>query len=192
MADAPQIVRRNFRQYDRDQGHAGILFPTGPGWAYGTPVVGTGSRGWVARGVPSRSMRIAAITFQTTLAATTDDPCAVAIYDSTIGASAPIVTSGAVTGKLNAVAGVQSVSITPTTLAAGKVYYAAFSYGAVGGTAATLVIGTFISGQTPAFLGSAFPDREHDAKASMHPLSATWGAVGNVTAAFLPLGLIEG
>jgi hypothetical protein len=115
----------------------------------------------------------------------------VAIYDSTLVSSAPLVTSGAVTGKMNATAGLQTIAITPTTLKAGQVYFAAFSYGAVGGTAATCLTGLYSSGQQMKFFGSSLPNMPHDTKASTHPLTAAWGAAGNATAVWVLLALLE-
>ncbi len=86
------------------------------------------------RFIPRRDMTIVKLGFVTTIAATNNDTVDVGLFDST---GAKIVTSGATSGKANATAGAQTVSISSTQLTAGTVYYAALQYGAVGGTAAT-------------------------------------------------------
>lgn len=122
------------RGYDRDFGLPGILGPTGVEWPSTTGAL-QANRASLLRICPSRIMRIKSIRFVVTTAAGADDACDVGIYDST---GTKIVSSGAVTGKLNSV-GVKVVEIAETTLEPNKVYFLALSCGAIGGTAASVV-----------------------------------------------------
>jgi len=97
----------------------------------------TGSRAYYARFVPTRNLAVSKIAFATSVAAGANDNVDVGIYNA---AGERIVSSGATAGKLNASAGVQTVSITETALTAGTVYYAALACGALGGTAATVIM----------------------------------------------------
>lgn len=104
-----------------------------------------------ARFMPRRDMRIVKLGFVTTVAATNNDAVDVGLFDST---GAALIRTGATTGKANATAGTQTISITATQLTAGLVYYAAFAYGAVGGTAATIQTVTAGAAGTPQMFGT--------------------------------------
>lgn len=88
----------------------------------------------VARFVAVRNMTIKSIGFGVNSAATADDAVELGLYDAS---GNRIVTSGSQTGLVNT-SGMKKVTIADTAIIAGTVYYAAFSYGAIGGTAAGL------------------------------------------------------
>lgn len=141
----------------------GVFAPSGVSIPGGT-VLATASRSYYARFVPTKTMAITKIKVFTSVAATNNDECDVGIFSST---GAKLVTAGATAGKMNATAGVQSITVTSTTVQAGTVYYAGFAYGTVGGTAATMItdamtgfIGQVVSTEVPNVLHgfqAAFP-----------------------------------
>jgi hypothetical protein len=131
---APRVSRRNFKQYDRDNGQRGIIAPTAS-HGVGT-IVATASRAYYVRFVPSRPMQIVSIKFVVTAFSATDDAVDVGIINGTTGVR--LVSSGATTGKVNTTNAVKSITVTSTALAANQAYYAGLAYGTVGGTAATL------------------------------------------------------
>lgn len=174
---------------DRDNGQAGIYGHTGPG-ALGTtgPVA---NRAYMTRFVPSRAITVRSIAFNVGNPASNDDAIDVGIYDST---GTRLVSLGATTGLANSV-GVKIVTIPAVALSAGTVYYAAFSYGTIGGTAA--VVGAVLFSHIGA--GGLFcptstaelPTVECDAKDASHPLPAAWGALGRATSQNVLLALRE-
>lgn len=116
----------------------GVITPTlNGGWFFGTGAV-TAGRLQLQRFVAPRSMNITAARIGTTVAASVDDAVHIGIYDST---GARLATSGAVTGKLNAVQG-HTIPLT-VSLTAGTVYYSAFVVPAIGGTAAQVLTAQF-------------------------------------------------
>lgn len=166
-----ELTRRNFRQYDRDDGQSGILAPNDPGVSAGSLTAVT-TNAYFSRFVPSRSMTIVNIAFAVTTAASVDDPCDVGIYTVSGANLTRVVSAGATSGKLNA-GGRQSIAITATTLAAGTVYYAGISFGTIGGTAA-VVGGANLGGSAQnTLLGTALPSIVGVAKAASHPLPAS-------------------
>jgi hypothetical protein len=172
-ANVATITGRGAMDYDRDNGQAGMYAP--PTTAPQVASALTASRASFARFVPSRSMTIARLAFLVTTAAGADDACDVGIYDST---GTRIVSSGATLGKLNST-GVKTVDIAPTTLAAGSVYYAAFSVGTFGGTAPSVILSNFANSQMTTLFGTASGVRETGLVAASHPLP-----VGPVTMDF--------
>lgn len=146
----PQI----YPQYDRDISLPGVLAPTLDGWNAVTGVF-TAGRAYYGRFVPSRNMTITTLAFVVTSAAASNDNVEVGLYDA---AGGRLVTSGPVAGKLNST-GVQTITITSTTLTAGAVYYAAFCYPSAGGTAATLLFGTLGSVDATKMFGATVPNR---------------------------------
>lgn len=124
-------------QYDRDNKQPGILIPV-VGMGGTTTFTPTATRRQFARFVPSRNMTLVSVAFVVTTAATVNDSIEVGIYDASL---TRLVTSGAVSGKLNAV-GVQSVSLS-LSLTANTIYYFAFTLAAIGGTAAALLATSF-------------------------------------------------
>lgn len=147
----------------------GVLAP------HGTSIAGTGgvlsvaNRAYYARFVAPQNLSITKIAFVTTVAATNNDACDVGIYNA---AGERIVSSGATSGKLNATAGVQEVTVSSTPITAGSVYYAALSVGAVGGTAATIAMTTAAANIGDIF-GTATGTRLTAIQATAHPLPAT-------------------
>ena len=158
--------------YDRDNGQTGLIAPTSRVLTTATLALSSGNAGraWIARIVPSRAMSITKITFITTVAASLADECCVALYSA---AYDRLVTSGAVTNKLNASAGVQDITITSTPLTAGTPYYVAFSYGTVTGTAATVAAVAFQSNQSDIF-GTTGGLRDAGFAGSHHVLPQTF------------------
>lgn len=172
-------VTRSLDAFDSDQQQAGMV--AAPSFATVSTLTPTATpnRLWASRFSPSRAMAVTKLAVVTTVAATNDDPCAVAIYDST---ATRVATSGAVSGKMNAAAGVQEISLTATyVLSPGQVYYAAFSYGTVGGTAATLITVNYSSALVNGIFGTSPPQREAGVQDTAHvppvgPLSLVSGA----------------
>lgn len=76
------------------------------------------------RVVPSRRIRVTKMRFRVMVAAGTDDPVDVGIYDA---AGVKLVSSGFVAGQINST-GIKEVNFpSPVTLEAGKVYYIAWA-----------------------------------------------------------------
>jgi len=132
-------------------------------------------------------MTVTKMTFVTTLAATNNDNCDVGIFSA--DGTTLLGSAGSTAGKLNATAGVQTVSISSLTLVAGTVYYAAFAYGTVGGTAATLGINTTQAGNSGALMGATLPNVMQAFQASAFPLTAPFTSAGP-TANGVLLGLL--
>lgn len=152
------------RLVDRDNAQTGIIAPL-------TNVAGRGaqsltaSRALFLRFVPSRPMTVDRIAFICTTIAGADDAVDVGIYDSGL---TKIVSAGATAGKLLAT-GPQTVTFTATPLAAGTVYYAAFSVGTFGGTAAQVWAAT-MTGNAGDIFGTANGVRIAGHANSSHPL----------------------
>lgn len=126
----------------------------------------TASRAHGLRVCPSRNMTIALIAFYVSTAAGADDACDVGIYSASY---AKIVSSGATTGKLNGT-GIQTISITPTTLVAGTVYYIAHSVGTFGGTAAQLLSTNIANAVWADIFGTTAGKRLMGLQNTAHPL----------------------
>lgn len=120
--------------YDPAQAQNGMWCSPNSSYTVSTTVASANTARF-ARFIPRRKLTVVKIGFVTTNPATNDDAVDVGIYDAT---GAKLVSSGATTGKANATAGAQTVSVASTVLNPGVVYYAALAYGAVGGTAATI------------------------------------------------------
>lgn len=130
----PEMVRRNFRQYDRDLKQAG-MYAVPPGAGH-TTYTTTANTGRIIRFVPSRPMTVSKVGIAVNTLSTNDDACSVAIYSSSL---VRLATSGAVSGKLNVSAVAKTVDLSaPVTLSAGTIYYVGFSSAFAGGTAAVL------------------------------------------------------
>lgn len=180
----PTSVLRNL---DRDVGQPGMYGVSAPGWFWQT-LTAVASRGYIARFVPSRDMTIANIAIAVSTAASVDDPVDVGIYDASLNR---LGSSGATLGKLNS-PNTKSIALTaPVSLKAGSVYYAALSFGTVGGTAAVISGGSFGAPQFTKMFGTAVPAVEIDVKAAMHPLPTSWGALGTLASQFSVLALLE-
>jgi hypothetical protein len=121
-----------------DQGFAGF-FATDP---FANSTVGglTANRGYIVRFVAPKSQTITKMSFVVTTAAGANDNCDVGIFNS--GCTTLLGSAGSTAGKLNGL-GAQTVNLAaPVAVVAGTVYYAAFSSGAQGGTAASLAMST--------------------------------------------------
>lgn len=134
----------------------------------------TANRAYYVRFVPARTFNITKIGFVVATAAGSDDACDVAIYDS---AGTRLVSAGATTGKLNST-GAKTVDVTSTALKAGTVYYAAFSCGAIGTTAAQLMMTSPGATGFMDLFGTTIPTLLWGFQAAAHPLPAP-AAVSN-------------
>lgn len=129
-----------------DDGQAAVVAPSCVGWANGIDAAKTANQIELVRFAPRRTRTITSIAFVVTTAATNDDPVDVGICQALDGVTyTRLVSSGATFGKLN-VLGRQVVSIAPTTVTAGQVYYATIAYGPVGGTAVKVAFATLGTG----------------------------------------------
>lgn len=155
----------SFVQYDKDEAQAGIIaWPQG---SAGTSYTCVANVGRIARVVPSRAMTITNVGFVVTTAAGADDACDVAIYSASL---ARLASAGATAGKLNST-GAKTVTLTASvTLQPGVVYYAGFSNGALGGTAAVLGAVGYSAGTTSNIFGSSAPQVQFATMNSAHPL----------------------
>lgn len=148
-----------------------------PGELAPTPLVGNNgtlavaNRLYLARFVPTRDFIATAIGWSVVVGATNDDACDVGIYDAT--GTTKLASAGATTGKMNS-AGAKSISIAGTPVYAGTVYYIGLSYGAVGGTAATLSMDSHGSGGLTSVFGAALPYYIHGFQATAHPLPSSF------------------
>lgn len=167
------ITRQSFRQYDKDNGQAGMYAPSAPGWNT-TNTAPTASRATFARFVPSRDMTVASIAFHViTLGA--DVACDVGIYDSALNRMA---VSTAATGRLASI-GVKNIALTtPVALNARSIYYAAFSADA--GSTAILTFAQYTGAGTASMFGTTAGIVEIDFKAASHPLPTTLTVTGNL------------
>jgi hypothetical protein len=157
-----------------DSGQAGLYIPYPIPNNSGLLVA---SRGYVVRFVAPRSMTVSKIAFMVATAATADDPCDVGIYS---GAATRLGSSGSQSGLLNSL-GLKTVTLpTPVNLIAGQTYYAAFAYGAAGGTAATLTV-TSVSANFCNAFGALPPYIEQSFNNAAFPLPATFATAGPIT-----------
>lgn len=155
-----------------DNAQQGVIAPSSNlWWPSGNAV--TANRAYYARFLCTRPMDVASVAFVVSTPAGSDDECCVAIYDSSMRR---LATSGAVSGKLNG-SGVQTVTIT-TSLKAGGVYYAAFSAGTIGSSAASLVMTAYGNIETPELFGTGNGVRDCGIEASAHPCPTT-GTIGD-------------
>lgn len=131
-----QISGPPSRVYDRTFGQIGMWAIPNAGYNFTVGVTPAASTYRLMRFVPSRTLVVAKIGFVVTTAATANDSVDVGLYDA---AGTRLVSSGATAAKVNGSTGKQTIDVTATTLQAGVAYYAGLAYGAVGGTAATLL-----------------------------------------------------
>lgn len=155
-----------------DAQQAGLYAP-GPGPSAVAAVALVASRSYVVRFVATRPMTITKIAFELTTAAGANDSCDVGIFNS--GLTTLLASAGSTAGKLNATAGVQSVSLSaPYTLSQGQVYYAAFACSAFGGSAAQLGMVSLgaTAAATSSLFGLAAGTADIAVQASAFPLAA--------------------
>lgn len=170
-------------------GQTGVVAPEALGWFY-SAVTATANLAYVARFVPKRDMTITKIRFVTTQAATNNDACDVGIYASDLATK--LVSAGATSAVMNATAGPQAITVASTALTAGTVYYAALSYGAVGGTAAKLAMADYDAlANAPALFGNATPTREILTKVTSHPLPSSLSGAATTPTQVPVLGISE-
>lgn len=142
-------------------------------------IVAAASAYRLARFVPTRNMTIVKIGFVVTTAATADDAVDVGLFSAS---GARLVSSGATTGKVNST-GAKTITVTSTPLTAGTVYYAGLAYGAVGGTAATLItLACAAAAQTTMFGATAGTAETSSQVGATLPDPGTVG--GNTNSAF--------
>lgn len=103
------------------------------------------------RFVPLRDMTVRGLSFVVSVAASVDDPCAIAILDT--NGKTKLIGSGSVSGKMNAT-GRKDIDFTADlNLTAGHVYYPALQYGTLGGTAATVMAWSLANAFMSALIG---------------------------------------
>lgn len=145
----------------------GLLVPPYP--SAGTAVAAA-SRLYAIRFIALESITVTKMAVVTTVAATNNDNCDVGIFS---GDGVTLLGSaGSTAGKMNATAGVQTLNLTGSVaLTAGTKYYAAFAYGTVGGTAATLAV-NFLPGSLATIMGTAVPTLIQSFQAAAFPIAA--------------------
>lgn len=142
-----------------DAGQAGLYAPASAPFCASAQALCVANRSEYVRFVCPKSQTITKVSFCVYTAATADDPCDVGIFSGTtlLGSSGPT------TGKLN-VQGQSVVNLAAgVPLIGGQVYHAAFAYGPVGGTAATLlktVLTASGAAQLAALFGASPPQLE--------------------------------
>jgi hypothetical protein len=120
---------------------------------------------------PPRAMTVRGLSFATTIAATANDNCAVALLSSDL--KTVLATSGSVAGKMNAPAGRQDVDfIADVELAANQVYYIGWQSGPVGGTGATLLTVSLLNNTLATIMGTAVPDLLSASATSTFPFAS--------------------
>lgn len=150
-----------------DVGQAGFYIPTLGPFAFQASNFLVANRGYFCRFACPKTLTVSKLSFVVNAAATADDPCDVGIFNQ--AGTVLLGSSGSASGRLNST-GVKQVNLqAPVSLVAGQVYYAAFAYGPVGGTAAQIITtnamlnsftGMFGPGQGTAegeFASNAFP-----------------------------------
>lgn len=160
---------------DRDNGLAGIVFPTSRGWRATSSAI-TAGRLCFVRGVPSRPMKIHSITFVVTNAAGSNDACDVGILDANLNI---LATSGSTSSLLNSTGRKTAVLTSDVVLLPRTVYYAAFScVTPFGGTAASLACIANDASGFALIAGSAVPNVDADFQNSTFPISGAIAAHG--------------
>jgi hypothetical protein len=140
--------------------------------AGGTAIVATGSRSYVVRFRSPVTATITKIAVVTTVAATNNDNCDAGIFSS--DGVTLLGSAGSTAGKMNATAGVQTLTLSGggVALTAGTIYYAAFAYGTVGGTAASFIPVSNVSGLFVGIAGVTMPNVMQGIQSSAFPLAA--------------------
>lgn len=175
-----------YRQYDRDQGQAGIEAPSEiVGYASFTP---SAQVLYLVRFVPSRVMRLASISIAVGTAAGADDAIHVGIYDA---AMARLINSGAVTGKMNGTGRKTAAFGSTLTVLPATVYYAAYLCPTVTGAPA-IAGANFVNGQFALLPGATVPKARLATMASQTILPSTATAAYAVASACPRLFLDEG
>lgn len=171
---APKSV--NASALDRDNGQAGILFPTSRGWTFGNLTL-TADRAFVARGVPSRDMQIIAVQFVVQTLANNDDAVEIAILDASYN---KLVTTGSTTGKLNSTGNKRIALPSSQLLRAGTVYYVALA-AQVQGTAAVLSGANYNQGGAQFIFGTTAGTQDGTFQNSARPIPSPIVAAGSIS-----------
>jgi hypothetical protein len=153
-------------QFDKDNGQAG-MYCNNPMLGNSNVAV-TASRAYLTRFRPSRYMTIISIAFAVGTPAAADDACDVGIYDASFNR---LVSAGATTGKLNS-GGVKNITISTIQLAPSTTYFAAFSVGTLGGSAASVAMTSVVAGAVNELFGTGSQE-EQKFMSSGHPLPTT-------------------
>src|SRR5580765_8003972 len=114
-----------------DSGQLGFYAPALAPFA-NQATVAMSNRAFFWRVVCPLSQTISKIGFSVVNAASVDDQCDVGIYNA--ACSQLLGSSGATSGKLTTTGAKTDPLLTPVALVAGQVYYAALSFGVIGGT----------------------------------------------------------
>jgi hypothetical protein len=165
------------RQYDRDDGQAGM---------YCTPMGGllplaaaslAASRAYAIRFVPSRNMTVVSMAFAVAAAAGADDACDVGIFSGNW--QTLLGSAGATTGKLNSIGSKTVTLAAPVALVARTAYYAAFSCGTFGGVAGQLVM-TNVNVNAVQLFGATAGTQLQSFQSGAHPLAAPHVSAGTI------------
>lgn len=176
-ARGAQIVRRNFRQYDRDNGQPGMIAPSTLGWsAAGTATAA--STGRIARVVPSRNMTVVNLGFWVsawTAGDTANPNVDLCIYNAAL--TTKLATTGATASKLNSV-GRKTVPLTSSlAVSAGIAYYVGMTVGTLGTSTVSLLTAAFGNVGALQLFGATAGLIEGDANAAAGTtMPSTWGA----------------
>lgn len=175
----PESLRLAYPYFDRKQ--AGQWAPNIAPWGSVQATALTASRALVVRFIAEKTRTITSIKFLLTTAASANDACDAGIF-SADGVTL-LGSAGTTAGKLNPVApSVQSLTmLAGIPLTAGQVYYAAFSSGTQGGTAAQIATTSFSQSAIATLAGSAFPLIEQTFQNTAHPLAAPFTSGGAIS-----------
>lgn len=155
------------------QRQPGLIVPTGRMFTNSTLTL-IADRLYLGRFVVDRPLLAAHVNFVVTTAASAADACAIALYDES---GARIAITATSTSKLNST-GVKGTDFTtPVWLFPGRVYYAGFSSGAQGGTAAVVATARLGTTDDSSILGIGVPNVEIAYQASAHPPPASLGSL---------------
>lgn len=178
MTIRPNPSAYALRGLDRQQ--AGMYAPNAAPWCASASVALVANRGYAVRFVAEKSITITQIGFVLSVAAGANDNCDVGIFDSAMATL--IGSAGSTAGKLNGAPGPVSVPLAAgANIRQGKVYYACFSSGAQGGTAASVSMTSFLAlAQLGIMFGAGFPARELAFNAAEFPLAAPFTSAGNI------------
>lgn len=139
--------------YGSEDGQSAIVAPTGVPGSCGIVSANQGSS-YFLRVVPSRRLRVTKIRFRVMVAAGSDDPVDVGIYNS-LGVA--MVRSGFVSGHINSL-GAKEVNLpSAVNLEAGSVYYLAWAALSPTTTAAQVLSHAPGTAECWSFLGTAVP-----------------------------------
>lgn len=172
-------LSENLRPLDRDNGQAGVYAPMTFGNVGQTTLALTANRAFLGRFTVSRTMTVTKVAFILITAAGADDEVDVAIYSSAL---ARLGSAGATTGKLTGAAGVRTVDLSASLTLAPGTYYAGFSSGTQGGSAAAVLSNAYGNGNAPDIFGSTAGLRESAYANTSHPLPnpIAFTSAGNV------------